>query len=207
MTEHLFLTTDNVYSARWCEAFPEARIVTEQRVAATVPCQMVWLLIDGSDWAEQIGHWSACAPVVALTLRENAREARKALLNGAAGYVHALAAPTLLRQVHEVISQGGVWMGAELMRQLVTASAAPGPERQTPALEQLTPRERAVAQAVADGHTNREVAKELSITERTVKAHLGSVYEKLHIRDRVQLALLLSGGRPWADKRLVAGDQ
>jgi len=53
----------------------------------------------------------------------------------------------------------------------------------------LTPRERDVAIEVAHGATNKEVAQRLNITERTVKAHLGAVFEKLGVRDRLQLVL------------------
>ena len=62
------------------------------------------------------------------------------------------------------------------------------------ALDDLTKRERQVAQAVADGLSNREIAERLSISERTVKARLTSVFQKVDVRDRVQLALLLRGG-------------
>ena len=61
-------------------------------------------------------------------------------------------------------------------------------------LDDLTKRERQVAQAVADGLSNREIALRLNISERTVKARLTSVFQKLDVRDRVQLALLLRGG-------------
>jgi DNA-binding NarL/FixJ family response regulator len=60
-------------------------------------------------------------------------------------------------------------------------------------LDELTKRERQVAKAVADGLSNREIAARLSISERTVKARLTSVFQKLNVRDRVQLALLLRG--------------
>ena len=52
---------------------------------------------------------------------------------------------------------------------------------------------RLIDPAVAAGKSNREVAEQLFISERTVKAHLGAVFEKLGVRDRLQLALRLSG--------------
>ena len=58
-------------------------------------------------------------------------------------------------------------------------------------LDDLTRRERQVAEAVADGLSNREIAERLSISERTVKARLTTVFQKFDVRDRVQLALLL----------------
>ena len=56
----------------------------------------------------------------------------------------------------------------------------------------LTARERMVAERVAIGASNREIAEALEISERTVKSHLSSIFEKLAIRDRVQLALAVN---------------
>jgi DNA-binding NarL/FixJ family response regulator len=57
----------------------------------------------------------------------------------------------------------------------------------------LTKREIEVAKSVADGCSNREIAERLNISERTVKARLTSIFQKLDVRDRVQLALLMRG--------------
>ena len=62
-------------------------------------------------------------------------------------------------------------------------------------LEGLTEREKDVALAVAEGQSNKLVARELGITERTVKAHLGAVFRKLGVKDRMQLILRLSRER------------
>ncbi len=59
----------------------------------------------------------------------------------------------------------------------------------------LSLREAEVALAVADGLSNREVAAKLEITERTVKAHLSAAFEKMGVRDRLQLVLRVSGPR------------
>jgi DNA-binding NarL/FixJ family response regulator len=58
-------------------------------------------------------------------------------------------------------------------------------------LSLLTGKERQVAELVAQGMTNKEVAKLLDISDRTVKAHLTVAFEKLQVRDRIHLALLL----------------
>ena len=60
--------------------------------------------------------------------------------------------------------------------------------------DDLTKRERQVAQSVSNGLSNREIAARLNISERTVKARLTAVFQKLGVRDRVQLALLMRGG-------------
>jgi DNA-binding NarL/FixJ family response regulator len=53
-------------------------------------------------------------------------------------------------------------------------------------------RENAVAACIAMGKSNKEVAEELNITERTVKAHLSACFNKLDVRDRMQLALIIN---------------
>jgi DNA-binding CsgD family transcriptional regulator len=60
--------------------------------------------------------------------------------------------------------------------------------------DELTPGERQVAALVAEGHTNREVAAALVLTERTIEGHLSSIYAKLQIRSRAELARRLASG-------------
>jgi DNA-binding NarL/FixJ family response regulator len=62
-----------------------------------------------------------------------------------------------------------------------------------PALSVLTAKELEVAADVAMGLNNKEIAEKRFMSERTVKSHLTSIFHKLHLRDRVQLALLMNG--------------
>ena len=108
--------------------------------------------------------------------------------------MHYLAAVPVLEQAAEVVSLGGLWLGVDLMRQLVAATASIiHPVFDSAQVAVLSERELAVARAVSQGKTNKEVAKALNIAERTVKAHLTSVFEKLQVRDRLQLVIALSG--------------
>ena len=60
-------------------------------------------------------------------------------------------------------------------------------------VESLTPSERRVAQMAAEGSTNRQIAQDLFVTTKTVEVHLSSVYRKLDIASRTQLAAALAG--------------
>ena len=60
---------------------------------------------------------------------------------------------------------------------------------------ELTPTERRVAALIGDGHTNREAAHQLGVSTKTIEAHLSSVYRKLTVRSRTELALLLAFDR------------
>lgn len=193
MMQHLFFAPAEAHSSRWLQAFPTAQISAAAPVANTE--NLVWLLLCDELSFMQIQSLSAMgAKVIAMTAIENPQQARRALEVGASGYVHYLAAPEVLEQVAQVIATGGMWLGADLMRQLVLATSAmltPATHIKTD-LSALTSREKAVAELVAAGKSNKEVARDLDITERTVKAHLSAVFEKLNVRDRLQLVLVLS---------------
>ena len=193
MISHLFFSPADISSPRWLQAFPDARISDAAPTVDANDC--VWLLLRDELSYIQIQSLSAAgARVVAMTMVENPQEARLALEAGASGYVHYLAVPQVLGQVAEVVAAGGMWLGAELMRQLILATARVLPPADIPKvdLSVLTSREKAVAELVAIGKSNKEVARELDITERTVKAHLGAAFEKLQVRDRLQLVLVIS---------------
>lgn len=191
--EHLFITRADVYSPRWREAFNAVHILEQGEKKPIASSDMLgWVLLDGEDNLELLGEYlQQRMKVVAMTRNENPVQAKRLIAAGASGYIHYLAAPLLLQQVAQVVQMGGVWVGADLMRQLMTAAAQEQPPLSSAKLGLLTPREKAVAEAVAVGKTNKEVARLLDITERTVKAHLGAIFEKLDVRDRLQLVLCL----------------
>lgn len=197
---HLFITSSGIESPRWRQAFPNLQLQGYVAPVADLGGGLVWVVVAEGFRLELIPQWVAAgAKVIALTATENPQQARQLLAQGASGYLHYLAAVPVLQQVSQVVQVGGLWLGAELMRELVLATAnalahlPSEPVGQSPRLELLTQRERAVAEAIAAGKTNKEAARDLDITERTVKAHLGSVFEKLQVRDRLQLVLVMSG--------------
>lgn len=195
--KHIFLTDNNLLSPRWAQAFAEITTVSELpadwQTDAALADVYWWCLFDSEAGQRQVERLLRYSNrVVALTRQENIVEARLAISLGARGYLHYLAVPSQLLQVADVVQAGGLWVGPELMRELVRTPAPAVEKVKGPSLAVLTPRERSVAEAVAAGHTNKEIAKALEITERTVKAHLGAVFEKLHIRDRLQLALAIN---------------
>ena len=128
-----------------------------------------------------------------LSSRPNDEEGIALLEAGACGYAHSYAAESSLGQMIEVISSGELWVGRSLMARLLgnlkraTHSEISGWEAR------LTGREREVARMAAMGQPNLQIAQALGITERTVKAHLTAIFEKLGVVDRLQLALKIHG--------------
>jgi DNA-binding NarL/FixJ family response regulator len=112
-----------------------------------------------------------------------------------------------LANVVEVVLKGGIWVSRAALPHLLvrlqglaareqTAAAAPAAGSPGANFErgwtQLTAREREIARQVAEGASNKEIARHLNISDATIKAHLTSVFQKLHVAGRLQLALLVS---------------
>jgi len=204
LSKHLFVAQQGNVQTRWREAFGDHDVVADvevaMRLAAADYC-MVWLDVADRTSFGALRRTRPEWPLVALTLNPSADEGMLAFESGVGGYCHAMAAPEMLRQVALVVSNGGLWLGAELMNRAASALsrfAAQAPATTDP-LAGLTPRERAVALIVAGGASNKEVARRLDITLRTVKAHMGTIFEKLQVRDRLQLVLALRGRSAAAD--------
>lgn len=134
-------------------------------------------------------------PIIAMSDTPSDEEALAAFSANAKGYCNSHATVELLKQVEGVVRHGGMWIGESLLHRLLGAMGQVTlPVRvPAPALNALTDREREVAQGISSGASNKELAHRLGITERTVKAHVGAIFEKLKVRDRLQLALLLKG--------------
>jgi len=206
MNRHFFIAPLIIESPRWQQAFPDAiRCVNLPEDLRSDDCYWIYCN-DIKHFSDVIKTIPKDGVLIAMTAKENVTEARQLLALGASGYVHYLAVPQVLISVADAVASGSMWLGADLMRQLVLSSAklfediehiAPvtkvESQELTQLLSKLTERERAVADCAAHGKTNKEIARELDITERTVKAHLGSVFEKCEIRDRLQLVLIMSG--------------
>ncbi|QGG80747.1 hypothetical protein GH975_09265 [Litorivicinus lipolyticus] len=117
---------------------------------------------------------------------------------GVRGYANSGIEPRLLQAAVQAITRGDVWVSRRLMQRLVE-DLIDGNEREAaddPRLDSLTPREREIAEIVAEGASNKVIAARLNVTERTVKAHLTSAFQKTGTRDRLELALLIKGQLP-----------
>lgn len=203
MKQSIFFSNPNLQSERWRQAFPDA-IVTDAPVEDIVVGQhsLCWVVTNLPDWELRVQRLTRHgATVVVLSLQESRAELLAMLAAGARGYGHALAASETLQAIETSVTNGGFWLGSDFIQDLIkginsvrsdASSAAVSDAAAHPALDRLTAREREVCVLVASAHSNKEVARRLNVTERTVKAHLGAAFEKLEVRDRVQLTLLLN---------------
>ncbi len=104
-----------------------------------------------------------------------------------------------LKSVVVAVEQGELWirrtLSWHLLNELVTITQEKTKIKQAVGelLANLTQREYEIATLVGNGESNKEIARRLDITERTVKAHLTEVFRKLDIADRLKLALIVKG--------------
>ncbi|RAU18409.1 DNA-binding response regulator [Nitrincola tibetensis] len=197
--KNTFITDDNLKISRWSMAFPDAEIIsTTQFEPQFHQSDVVWIVVGIENWQSLISDYTQLGiPVIALSKRMTLAELRQALELGARAYVEALANVNTLKQVAETVTNGAMWLPAPLLTRIIgsLSNILPEPNSfQKSPLEILTQRERQVTEAVAQGASNKEVAKQLNITERTVKAHLTSIYEKLQVKDRMHLMLIARVG-------------
>lgn len=151
---------------------------------------------------------AGAARVIVMTAVFAEDEEIALLKAGAKGCCRRGIDPDSLQQVLSVTTGGGVWVTRSLLPRLVMElrryaeaqhaqpAAAPAPRRPVAdRLSSLTSREKEIVELIVGGATNKQVAKELDISERTVKGHLSNVFQKLGVADRLKLVLLVTGGQ------------
>jgi DNA-binding NarL/FixJ family response regulator len=117
----------------------------------------------------------------------------EALRAGASGFLLKDTPPEQLVAAIHVIAQGEALLSPSITRRVISEfvkGTGPKPQAQFPRLEDLTARELEVMKAIARGLSNAEIAKELFVSETTVKTHVARILMKLGLRDRVQAVVL-----------------
>jgi DNA-binding NarL/FixJ family response regulator len=148
-------------------------------------------VLDGVEATRTIVAADDTARVVVLTSFSDRERVQRALAAGAVGYQLKDAEPAALREAVRAAARGDVPLDPRIAGALL-------PRRSDPA-DALSAREREVLLLAARGLANKQIATELGIAERTVKAHLGSIYRQLGVPDRTSAAL-------WAREHLAGQD-
>jgi DNA-binding NarL/FixJ family response regulator len=125
--------------------------------------------------------------VLVLTSATDQASASRAMRSGAAGVVYKDIDPDALVRAIRSVHDGNVLLSQQAAGQLVRSAGHP---RAADGIDQLTSREREVLAELAKGKSNREIARALTVSEKTVKAHVSAVLAKLGVQDRTQAAVL-----------------
>lgn len=148
---------------------------------------------DGTEVIRIVRRSDPAARFLVLSTFDTEAQVRQAVAAGAAGYLLKTAPPQSLIAALRAVHAGLRFLPAELAAHL----------EQHAAIWDLTPRERSVLAAAAEGDTNREIAARLGLTEGTVKGYLVGIFTKLGVENRTQAIALAAakglielGGRP-----------
>jgi DNA-binding NarL/FixJ family response regulator len=152
--------------------------------------------MDGIEATRRLVERSPKAKVIVLTTFDLDEYAFGALKAGASGFLLKDVRPDDLVAAIRAVAAGDAAISPRLTRRMLDLFAAelphPGEAAAEPPadpLEQLTPRERDVFLAVAEGLTNAEIAAKLFVSDTTVKTHVGNILTKLALRDRVHVVV------------------
>ena len=125
-------------------------------------------------------------PILVFGMRVDLPLARAALRLGAKGFIHAGMELDQIARATEVAASGEIVVPRTILEQLVT--------NEDPAdLDALTTRQREILELVAKGYSNARIAKDLFLSESTVKQHLRATYKILGVSDRKEAAKLING--------------
>ena len=168
----------------------EAAALTAELLPDVVLLDLVMPGVDGLAALEMLAEQGLAERALVVTSFGEHRSALPALRAGARGYISKDVDPAALATAVRAVAAGHVLLGpqvsAALVAQAVRGSTNSMTEAQGP---QLTAREREVLEQIAAGHSNREIARALSLAEKTIKTHVSNILMKLGVADRTQAAL------------------
>ena len=120
---------------------------------------------------------------------------------GAKGYLTHLAKESEIRMALEIVLDGSVWAPRKVLANLIDSARPEAAKKAVGEIPKITAREAEVLSLLVAGRPNREIARELSIDEGTVKAHVGRLMRKMGVENRIALTMLV------VERNLLGGPQ
>lgn len=140
---------------------------------------------------EYVGSKKIETYIMVLNSRPLFSEGVRLLRKGAKAFMNAYAKPENLNQAIAAVLEGNIWLYTEFIQAMIKQSLFSHVE-ESDLMKQISSREREIAQMVALGMSNKEIAKNADITEQTVKTHLKTIYEKVNVHSRLELAIMIN---------------
>jgi DNA-binding NarL/FixJ family response regulator len=136
------------------------------------------------------GEYPAIA-VAMISAHDDASTVRRALAHGAAGFISKRSGLDELQTALRAVLAAQTWLPPALRGSVLVGEADAEERRLAARLAILSPQQMRVLGLVADGLLNKQIADRLGVQERTVKAHLTAIFERLDVRNRTQAGVLL----------------
>jgi DNA-binding NarL/FixJ family response regulator len=152
--------------------------------------------VDGITAMELVLHQPQPPAVLVLTTFDTDDQVLRALRRGAAGFLVKDTPPADIVRAIELVSAGESMLSPAVTRRLINLLARDGDastrhEEAARLLDELSPRERQIAGAIAQGKSNAAIASVLNLSLATIKSHVSVILTKLQLDNRVQIALLV----------------
>jgi len=144
--------------------------------------------VDGIEAARTLHREMPHIGILFVTMYEDDEFVFRGLQAGGRGYILKDADPETMLRAIRAVAHGESLLGPTIAQKVLRQFAAL-PGKQAPLVDDLTPREQEVLTLIAQGHSNKEIARELCISEKTVKNHINNIFSKLHVYDRTQAVL------------------
>jgi DNA-binding NarL/FixJ family response regulator len=148
-------------------------------------------LMDGVEATKQICDRFPETKVLILTVDDTEEYVSQALKYGASGYILKNTSPEELSFAIQAVYRGYMHLDLNLGRKVI-ARIPEISEVSTTDWDKLTPREQQIVKLVATGANNEEIANQLYISTRTVKNHITNILSELNLRNRTQIAILVT---------------
>jgi DNA-binding NarL/FixJ family response regulator len=127
--------------------------------------------------------------VVVVSANEDPKVIRRALDHGAAGFIPKSSGLEELTEAINTVMDCQEWIPAHLAHSVADTESTDEDLELSRRIASLTPQQFRVLAMVADGRLNKQIADELNIQERTVKAHMSEIFHKLDVRNRTQAGI------------------
>jgi DNA-binding NarL/FixJ family response regulator len=128
-------------------------------------------------------------PVTIVSGSDELADAQDALDAGAAGFIHKSTPPPVMLSALRLILAGGVYIPPHVFSRMAVKEAAPAPAERKGWANGLTVRQTEVLRLLADGKPNKVIARELDLSEGTVKIHLSAIFRVLDVNNRTEAVL------------------
>jgi DNA-binding NarL/FixJ family response regulator len=147
-------------------------------------------VVDGIAVTRQITHQFPNVAVIILTVHRQNQQIVDAIRNGAKGYLLKNSSAREVAEAIKIVHQGGTVVSPVLTEAIVNElRRQPEQGTNSHSLAQLSEKELEIVRYLASGLSNKEIASRLSYSEKTVKNYLSVIFQKLHLRDRTQVAI------------------
>jgi DNA-binding NarL/FixJ family response regulator len=151
----------------------------------------------GTECVRRLKDLTPNLPVLMLTVYEDSEQIFKSLMSGATGYLLKRTSKDKLLEAIREVNAGGAPMSRQIARRVVQffqkVNELPADTKNASVVVDLTDREKQVLEALAKGYAYKEIADQLKISFETVRTHLRTIYEKLHVHSRTEAVLKYLG--------------